>query len=30
MIDKKDKLATKLYLRKFDQLLQGIDSKYML
>jgi hypothetical protein len=30
MVDKKDKLMTKLYMRKFDQLLQGIDSKYIL
>jgi hypothetical protein len=30
MVDKKDKLMTKLYMRKFDQLLQSIESKYIL
>lgn len=30
MIDKKDKLMSKLYMRKLDQLLSSTESKYML
>jgi len=30
LVDKKDKLMSKLYMRKLDNLLQATESRYML